>query len=714
MKIILRSLIFALAVFSAACKKDNTVDAAANQALTTLNTPASFSWQTSREVSLSIGINDTRFQDKLHVVAVYLSDPANGGILLSKGSASIISPFNTKISIPGGTNEVYVIKTSPDGVPITSKVLLTSNQVSVGLSATNNTNSVSLVTEIPVVAEPACGVMLKGTTLNIPANAVACFEATGNANVTISANSGGTLKIDTKGHILRVSYFGHSGLNIIVAKGSVVEFTSGMRLEWNETFVNNGTITFLNDLNIQGTMSNAGTLLVTSTSTFGAGSKIQNTGDFTQTYGGFCYNYGTFINKKTATFLNLAIMDNAVFQNECKVHASYMHSNRTINNYGSFTTDNATLTAPSSINLYNGAVFQSKELVLMAGAITGTGTTSLFKLLSGNLPTDNNSRITGAVQLCAGSVNSALLSNGAVNSCALYVPITACNSVINGTAPVIKADTDGDGIIDDLDDYPADKTKAFKIPSLNYINGGSTVVFEDNWPAKGDYDLNDVVLNSKYLIVTNYNNIVVQVVADFVLKASGADYHNGAGVQFNLPAANAKLVSATGGAYLETKQDSVVVMLFDDSKKEQPNGNTKPDQTSSPVKTYAITFDIVNGPAISAFGSSTFNPFIWNNTPGMGRGYETHMYGKLPTALADKKLFGTKDDLSLNGKYYTTAGNLPWAIELPIANFGYMKEGVDITKGYLKFADWANSGGKSFTDWYTNAEHMNAAAIFSK
>ena len=56
MKIILRSLIFALAVFSAACKKDNTVEAVANQALTTLNTPASFSWQTSREVSLSIGI----------------------------------------------------------------------------------------------------------------------------------------------------------------------------------------------------------------------------------------------------------------------------------------------------------------------------------------------------------------------------------------------------------------------------------------------------------------------------------------------------------------------------------------------------------------------------------------------------------------------------------------------------------------------------------
>jgi len=42
---------------------------------------------------------------------------------------------------------------------------------------------------------------------------------------------------------------------------------------------------------------------------------------------------------------------------------------------------------------------------------------------------------------------------------------------------------------------------------------------------------------------------------------------------------------------------------------------------------------------------------------------------------------------------------LPWAINIPV-EFVWPKEKVEIIKGYLKFKDWAESGGSVYPDWY--------------
>ena len=98
----------------------------------------------------------------------------------------------------------------------------------------------------------------------------------------------------------------------------------------------------------------------------------------------------------------------------------------------------------------------------------------------------------------------------------------------------------------------------------------------------------------------------------------------------------------------------------------------------------------------------SYNLFIWNNTSGFGRGYETHLRDKSPTKLASLALHNTGDDRSNNGVKYVTENNLPWAIELPIANFAYPKETVSIVDTYLKFSSWPTLYGSPFADWYSN------------
>ncbi|GCD80652.1 DUF4842 domain-containing protein [Schleiferia thermophila] len=53
------------------------------------------------------------------------------------------------------------------------------------------------------------------------------------------------------------------------------------------------------------------------------------------------------------------------------------------------------------------------------------------------------------------------------------------------------------------------------------------------------------------------------------------------------------------------------------------------------------------------------------------------------------------------GRYYVTKNNLPWAIHLPV-RFDYPTEKSDILKAYKKLADWAQSNGELYTDWYLN------------
>ena len=288
-------------------------------------------------------------------------------------------------------------------------------------------------------------------------------------------------------------------------------------------------------------------------------------------------------------------------------------------------------------------------------------------------------------------------------------------------------DTDGDGVSDENDDYPTDPTKAHN----NYypakgLNG--TLAFEDLWPSKGDYDFNDLVVDYNYNQITNAKNEVVSVAATYTLRAVGASYSNGFGVQFNTTPDN--IVSVTGQKFTENilslnsngtekNQSKAVVMVFDNAQMVLKHSGTAAGTNTTSGQTYVnpvsfnISFNLKTPVASSTFGSAPFNPFIFIDG---NRGREVHLPKTNPTNLADLKLFGTYDDNTnlSNGNYYMSNKYFPWAINIPV-QFTYPVEKENISNAYLKFNSWATSKGTLYTDWYLDKDgYRDATKLYTK
>ncbi len=99
-------------------------------------------------------------------------------------------------------------------------------------------------------------------------------------------------------------------------------------------------------------------------------------------------------------------------------------------------------------------------------------------------------------------------------------------------------------------------------------------------------------------------------------------------------------------------------------------------------------------------GTPPYNAFLFIDHE---RGKEIHLIDNEPTSKVDESYFGTLNDDSdpATGRYYVTGNKLPWVIEIP-ENFDYPIEKANILQTYLKFAEWAISGGTTYTDWYAD------------
>ncbi len=252
----------------------------------------------------------------------------------------------------------------------------------------------------------------------------------------------------------------------------------------------------------------------------------------------------------------------------------------------------------------------------------------------------------------------------------------------------------------------------------NYpATGFGTLGFEDLWPSKGDYDFNDLVIDYKFEINTNFANNVESVIATFVIKAFGASYHNGFGFQLS-EAIDASDLVVTGYELTENyitlnpngteaDQSKPTIIVFDDaySQMEHPGQgigvNTEPTAPYVAPKTLVVEIQFPeNEYSYNELDIANFNPFLIVNQV---RGVEVHLPDYPPTDLADPALLATYDDNSnpAEGRYYKTDNNLPWAINI-YETFDYPIEKQEILWAHLKFAEWATSGGVLFPNWYQN------------
>ncbi|MDW3196415.1 MAG: LruC domain-containing protein [Cytophagales bacterium] len=271
-------------------------------------------------------------------------------------------------------------------------------------------------------------------------------------------------------------------------------------------------------------------------------------------------------------------------------------------------------------------------------------------------------------------------------------------------------DSDGDGVIDALDDYPEDA----EISATKYTPselGQGCLAFEDMWPAIGDYDFNDLVVHYKYIQYLNPDNKTVRMKMIYDLVAMGATFHNGFGIE--LPTDQSKIESVTGyevgsGINLDQKglengQTNPVIIVFDDAFEHLGGNaivNTKPDGASAPSKRFEVLVEFVEPLELAEVRTQQFNPFIFIGQ----RSKELHLRNRPPTDLADDQYIGAESDNSNpeQGKYYRSVNNAPWGIDI-IHAFRYPKESRRIDRAYNRFMDWANAEGAQHQDWYTDA-----------
>lgn len=257
-----------------------------------------------------------------------------------------------------------------------------------------------------------------------------------------------------------------------------------------------------------------------------------------------------------------------------------------------------------------------------------------------------------------------------------------------------------------------DLTKKAVEPAMKSHFSGA-LAFEDYWPKKGDYDLNDVIVNYHSTVVTDADNHVIELIDTLKVVNDGADalYKNAFGYELGiLPDAIESVTIDRKGAVSSFKVDAkglelgqngmAVVMLFDNHK-------------LSLGKSIVVHTKIKSSAAIK-LGSGVmyppYNPFIIaqaSNNSGIGR-KEIHLPKTYrPTALAGG--LGTGDDVSTPTIWYISkpdnkAIQYPFALHVPFdtnyRSFIFPTEGGIINDQYPAFTDWVKSNGSNYKTWY--------------
>lgn len=302
-----------------------------------------------------------------------------------------------------------------------------------------------------------------------------------------------------------------------------------------------------------------------------------------------------------------------------------------------------------------------------------------------------------------------------VNVKNLVIPGTYYSDPYNNCLALSNpADSDNDGINDNIDAYPNDATRAFN----NYLvsHNFTTIMYEDLFPSRGDYDFNDLVVDVRVNLVSNGNNDVVEMITEVVPRAAGGSFKNGFAIHFAAIDPVYFISTTRSHNYVGTKfplasngfeagiNNSACLPVFDDIYKvlayQGGNGgiNTNPNVPTATHDTIRL---------VSRFNTAFFGPTdasgfldaVRINSPFMivngDRSREVHPAYGFQTTKMNETVFNTFEA----GETFLTNNGLPWALFLP-QSIPYPTEKTDMAQAFLKFLPWAQSNGTQYRDWY--------------
>ncbi len=262
--------------------------------------------------------------------------------------------------------------------------------------------------------------------------------------------------------------------------------------------------------------------------------------------------------------------------------------------------------------------------------------------------------------------------------------------------------TNEDGDID-ISDKPTTKPEEF--PPVTTVRTG-TLAFEDLWPNKGDYDMNDVVITYERSFTVDENNNVTELKDIYTPVHRGGQIKSGFGYQIGILTASVSDVKIENGGSkaenifnnMESGQTNATFILFDDMEQAVKSG-----PITVTIKAKGLTSETMQDPHF-------YNPFIRvsPNKNGKNPIQEVHLTNYPPTDLADLTYFGRYQDHSsldedgnlIGPNYYVSDNDYPFAIDLPITDYVVPTEAVHIDEFYPKFKNWASSKGEKNPDWY--------------
>lgn len=685
------------------CPSDNVTS------MEELVVPNSFNFRTTEMVSYNFSMVNASLTGK-YKLEVYDFIPTAGGRLISSAVMDPNGQVNGDLAVPAAQDKIYVMLEAPDAsrslhiLPVSASIAYNFNA---GKKGGKKTSVVS------PNCSSGCGQTYNNHSGNLNLNgnnvpSVVCL--TGSFSGSINANSSTTIRVCTDATFQNVNL--NNGSSMEIVDGVTVTFQSlNLNSTSGQITIYDADVTFNSSIGLNGKMTNYGRVDVTGNFNVNGQGECVNSGTITTTQA-FNNNNETTNNNKIYAGTNFHNNGSADLYNYCLISATQdFHQNNDLFNHGFIEAgDDIFYNGGGTTNMYDGAMMEGAD-AQVNGNIIGNGTTSLIKI-SGTTNINGGANISGNMEFCdlngVESLNGTI-SSPAVLACNVYLPTSNCNTSGNGTPAII--DTDNDGVADSNDEYPNDPNRA----SNSYYPAQSqygSLAFEDLWPARGDYDFNDLVVDYNYQLVLNANNEVVDIIGKFRVEAIGGFFKNGFGIQFDFAPS---VVASASGAVLsesyitnsnngtESGQSKATVIVFDNAATLLPNPgtpfvNTEIGDAYVNPDSVTLTINLSTPQSLNALGSYPFNPFL---IVDMDRGKEVHLADYAPTDLANANFFGTgSDDTQVGaGRYYKSSTNLPWALNL-ISGFDYPVEKEDIVGVYLNFAGWAQSGGANSNDWY--------------
>jgi LruC domain-containing protein len=713
--------------------------------------PNNFDWSTVSSISLTVNVNDEYNGEYYYIVEVFDSNPIlnTKATLLSKGVAKKGEALTSEINFPQALQTIYIRQTGPNGLSVVQERTIDAKNITVNFSGESSSATVkSTAIQTRSTTDPtyqgnrneASVIDLSNSSQLLTAGkSYVITGGTYSGNIVFWGGATTTLFVEGEWNVPSNQSDLQNGLEIVILNGGKITFSNNNQtIQGNgnvNLFIMNGGIFNTSKKNISINFSNNG-------------GNIYNFGELNLTQ--MKLNEGTFYNNSKT--MDIAEFNQAgTIENHSSLTLGAINSTYglKIENYCNMSVSGDITTSGATFNLHSNTILacanfnpkgttvnmESYSLFDVAGTTTFNSWSSTLNGTGTNFALARMKKV-----ICNGS-GSVTYDGNLELECTdhtaneKYTKIYSLNSpahMVNYGSPTIlipASECTGKG------SYPAGTTPAdpvfpIEVPTSSIY----TYAIEDNWPAYGDYDMNDLVLESQTSYSLDKNNILTSMTITAKLIAVGAKKKLAAAFQLDrVPASSISSISTVsdspnnrlngtvftiGPTGIESGQNLAVIPLFDEAHKfllnsgnEQFNmlNTTENLQYITPKQiTITIDFDKKSNVTPSDIAVKYLNFFIVNDVKTENR-KEVHLAGYSPTDKSIQDYFGggpnnipSNNDLSLNGVYYRGTDNLIWGLIIP-GTFNYPKENESILNAYPKFKDWATSGGINSQDWYSKS-----------